>query len=137
MAPLLRPRGFWDYAVFGLAMSGALLLMFWLESSNGVGWLDCAVALLAAALFVFGVIATRQGEKAIWLTRPTRVAYLLIFLGVFALVFGAIYVDAYLLHREDITSTRVRHDTIIAIVLLFGTLWSWRRRLFAKPGAPS
>lgn len=34
------PRGFWDYALFALIMTGAILFLFWLEASDGVGRAD-------------------------------------------------------------------------------------------------
>lgn len=128
MIPLPKPRGFWDYALFALAMTGALVLLFWSEASDGISWTDAALALAAAALFVFGVIVARRGEKAAWMARPAWHAYLLACLGAFVLVFGAIYADAYLLHRTDITCKRLRDDAILALVLTAGTLWSLRRR---------
>ena len=132
MIPLPKPRGFWDYALFALVMTGVLVPLFWLEASDGVGWADGALALAAAALCVLGIILTRRGEKATWIVRPTWYAYLLASLGAFVLIFGAIYADSYLLHRADITSKRLRHDAIFAIVLTAGTLWSSRRRRSAS-----
>src|SRR5215831_601747 len=42
--------------------------------------------------------------------------------------FGAIYADAYLLHRWDITSSRLRHDVVLASGLSAVMLWFLRRR---------
>jgi uncharacterized membrane protein len=109
-------------------MTGALVFLFWLEASDGVGWADAALAFAGAVLFVFVTILARRGEKATWMARPTWHAYLLAALGAFVLMFGAIYADAYILHRRDITSNRLRHDTVLAIVLTAATLWSSRRR---------
>ncbi|HEX7961154.1 MAG TPA: hypothetical protein VF493_14610 [Terriglobales bacterium] len=128
MIPVLKPRGFWDYALFALVMTGVLVVLFWLDASDGVGWADAALALAAAVLFVVATILARRGEKATWVVRPTWHAYLLGNLGAFVLVFGAIYADSYLLHRTDITSKRLRHDTVLAAVFTIGTLWSSRRR---------
>ena len=41
---------------------------------------------------------------------------------------GAIYADAYLFHRGDITSSRLRSDMVLAVVLTAVMLWSLRRR---------
>jgi uncharacterized membrane protein len=132
MIPLPKPRGFWDYALFALVMTGGLEFLFWLESSDGVGWADTALAFAGAVLFVFATVLARRGEKATWTARPTWLAYLLVALGTFVLMFGAIYADAYILHPRDITSSRFRHDMAFAIVLTAGMLWSSRRRLPAK-----
>ena len=132
MIPLPKPRGFWDYALFALVMTGALVFLFWLEASDGVGWADAALAFAAAVLFVFAVILARRREKTQWIAQPTWHAYVLALLGGFVLMFGAIYADTYLLHRRDITSSRLRHDIVLAIVLTAGTLWSSRRRLRAR-----
>jgi threonine/homoserine efflux transporter RhtA len=129
MIPLPKPRGFWDYALFALAMTGALMFLFWLEASDRISWTDAALAFAAAVLFVFGVILARRAEKATWIAQPTRYAYLLAVLGSCGLMFGAIYADAYLLHRRDITPSRLRHDMVLAVVVTAGMLWSFRRRL--------
>ena len=128
MIPLPKPRGFWDYTLFALIMTGVLVFLFWLEASKGVGWADAALACAAAALFVFATILARRGEKARWIAQPTWRVYVLAALGAFAVMFGAIYADAYLLHRRDITSKRLWNDMVLAIVLTAGTLWSSRRR---------
>jgi hypothetical protein len=128
MIPLPKPRGFWDYAIFALMMTGALVFLFWLEASDGIGWADAVLACAAAVLLVFAIILARRGEKARWIAQPTWHAYVLAPLGAFALMFGAIYADGYLLHRTDITSNRLWHDMVLAIGLTAGTLWSSRRR---------
>jgi hypothetical protein len=56
MIPLPKPRGFWDYALFAFVMAGALVFLFWLEASDGVGWADAAFAFAGAVLFVFATI---------------------------------------------------------------------------------
>lgn len=132
MIPLPKPRGFWDYALFALIMTGALVFIFWLDASDEVGWADAALALAAAVLFVFAIILARRGEKATWIAQPTWHAYLLAVLGGFTLMFGAIYADAYLLHRRDLTSTRLWNDMVLAIVLIAGMVWSSRRRTASK-----
>jgi len=128
MIPLPKPRGFWDYALFALVMTGALVFLFSLEASDGVGWADAAFAFAGAVLFVFATILARRREKATWIARPTWYAYLLAALGAFVLIFGVTYADAYILHRRDINSSRLWHDVVLAIVLIAGTLWASRRR---------
>jgi peptidoglycan/LPS O-acetylase OafA/YrhL len=132
MIPLPKPRGFWDYALFTLAMTGLLLFFFWFEASGGVGWADGALAASAATLLVSAIVLGRRGEKAKWITQQTWPALAIGAYGVFVWMFGAIYADAYLLHRSDITSNRIRHDVVLAIVLPGAMLWSLRRRFRAK-----
>jgi drug/metabolite transporter (DMT)-like permease len=132
MTPFPKPRGFWDYALFALAMTGALVFLFWLEARDGIGWADAALACAAAVLLVFAIIFARRGEKARWIAQPTWYAYVLAALGAFALMFGAIYADGYLLHRRDITSNRLGHDMVLAIVVTAGTVWSFLRRHRSK-----
>lgn len=127
MIPLPKPRGFWDYALFALLMTGLLMFSFWLEASDAVGWADTALAFATAVLCVFAIVLART-EKATWIAQPTRSAYLLAVLGAFGIVFGAIYADAYLLHRRDITSGRFHHDAVWGVLLTAVTLWSSRRR---------
>ena len=128
MIPLPKPRGFWDYAIFALAMTGLLLFLFWIEASDGVRWADAMLAFAAAVLFVLAVIFVRRGEKAKWIKQPRWYVPLLAVLGTFALMFGAVYADAYLLHGRAITSSRLRHDMVLAVVLTAVMLWSFRRR---------
>jgi uncharacterized membrane protein len=130
MIPFPKPRGFWDYALFALVMTGALLVMFWLEASDGVGWADAALAFTAAVLCVMAIVLVRRREKATWMAQPTWYAYLLAVLGAFGLTFGTIYADAYLLHHRDITSSRLRHDMVLAVLTAVTAvmLWSLRRR---------
>jgi hypothetical protein len=121
MIPLPKLRGFWDYALFALIMTGMLAFLFWLEASDGVGWPDRALACMAAVLFVFATVLARRGEKARWIAQPTWHAYILVCLGTFALMFSAIYADAYLLHRRDLTSNRLRHDIVPAATNILPT----------------
>jgi Phage integrase family len=132
MIRLPKPRGFWDYALFALVMTGALMFFFLLEASDRVGWADAALAFVAAVLFVFTVILARRAEKAKWIAQPTLYACLLAGLGAFGLMFGAVYADAYLFHRRDITSSRLRHDMVFAVTFTAVMLWSSRRRLPAR-----
>jgi H+/Cl- antiporter ClcA len=132
MIPLPKPRGFWDYALFALTITGALVFMFWLDRSDGVGWPDAALALTAAVLFVFAIILARRGEEATWIVHPTWKVYALAAIGAFVLLFGALYADIYFLHPKDFTSKRLSRDVVAAIAGTTGTLWSLRRRLPAK-----
>ena len=132
MIPLPKPRGFWDYALFALPMTGMLMLLFWLEASDAISWTDAALASAVAVLFVFTTILARRGERAKWITQPTLHAHALVLLGTLVLIFGAMYADAYLFHRRDITPNRLRHDIEFSILFTVGMLWSSRRRLRAK-----
>lgn len=133
MIPLPKPRGFWDYALFALIMTGLLMCLFWVEVSDAVGWTDAALAFAAAVLCVFAIILARRAERATWIARPTWYVNLLAVLGVIGLVFGAIYADTYLLHRRDITSSRLRHDIVFAGVLTAAMLFQLRRRPVSTP----
>ena len=128
MIPLPKPRGFWDYALFAMMMTGGLVFLFWLEARERIGWADAAFAFASAVLFVFATILARRGEKATWIARPTWHAHLLVYVGAFVLMFGTIYMDGYILHRREITSNRLWHDVLLAIVVTAGTLWSSRRQ---------
>ena len=136
MIPFPKPRGFWDYALFASMMAPALWLLFWVEASDRVGWPDAVLACGAAVLFVFATILARRGEKATWIAHPTWQAYLLVSVGAFALIFGAIYADAYLLHRRDITPKRIWDDITFALILTAGFLWSFQRRFRANRQLP-
>ena len=109
-------------------MSGVLLLLFWTESSTGGGWRDSAVAFLTAVLFALGVITARRAERAAWTKEPTRTAYLLAFFGASAALFGAIRVDAGLLHRGDLTTNRLVRDSIVTMSVVLVSLWSLRKQ---------
>ena len=129
MIPLPKPRGFWDYALFALVLTGPLLFLFWLEASDGVGWADAALAFAAAVLCVLAIVLSRRGETAKWIAKPARYAHLIIIaLGAFGWMFGAIYADSYLFHRGDITSSRLRSDMVLAVGLTAVMSWSSRRR---------
>ena|SRR5579862_9702698 len=128
MIPLPKPRGFWDYAIFAMAMTGLLLLLFWMEASDGVGWADAALAIAAAVLCVLAIVFARRGEKATWIGQSTRYTHLVAVLGSGGLMFGSLYADGYLLHRRDISSSRLWHDIVLAVVLTPAMLWSLRRR---------
>jgi hypothetical protein len=131
MIPLPKPRGFWDYALFALGISVLLVFLFWVEASNGLGWADVVVALAAAVLFVVAAMLGRRGEKAKWIAQPTWRVHLLATSGAFVLLFGVMYADAYLFHRWDITSNRLRHDMVLAVVLTAAAVWTSRRGPYA------
>jgi hypothetical protein len=128
MSPFPKPRGFWDYALFALFMTGLLLVLFWIDATDGVGWADALLAVAAAVLFVLEVILVRRGEKAKWIAQPTWRVHLLAALESLVLVFGAVYADAYLLHRKDITPDRLRHAMVPVIVAVTMALWTSLRR---------
>jgi hypothetical protein len=128
MIPLPKPRGFWDYALFSLFMTGLLMLLFWVETGDAVGWTDAALAFATAVLGVFAIILVRRAEKATWITRPSRYVNILAILGATAVMFGAIYADTYFVHRREITSRRLRYDTVFAGVFTTVMVWSLRRR---------
>jgi hypothetical protein len=130
MIPLPKPRGFWDYALFALMMTGLLSFLFWLEASDGVGWADAALASASAVFLVFAIILARRGEKAAWIKQPTWHVYPAAALGVLAVMFGAIYADAYLLHHRDLAPNRLRRDVVVAIVSTAGIVSSLLRRFF-------
>ena len=123
-----KPRGFWDYALFALFMTGVLLALFWIEATDGLGWADALLAVAAAVLFVLGVILARRGEKAKWITQPTWRVSFLAALGALVLLFAAVYADAYLLHHRDLTSDRLRRDMVAVMVAVAVALWTSLRR---------
>jgi hypothetical protein len=106
MIPLPKPRGFWDYALFALLLTGLLVALFWFEASDGVGWADAALAFAAAVLCVLAIVLAGRNEKASLIVRSTWQANQLGAIGAFLLMFGAIYAAAYILHRRDITASR-------------------------------
>jgi hypothetical protein len=128
MIPLPKPRGFWDYGLFALAMTGGLSLIFWLHATAGVGLGDVVIAFAASLLFVFGVIVARRKEKAKWIARPTWRVSVFATLGAYVMMFGAVYADTYFLHRADITPKRLRRDAIVALTVLGGMFWGFLRR---------
>jgi hypothetical protein len=62
--------------------------------------------------------------------RPTWKAKLLVSFGAFLLSFAAIYANAVILHREDITDSRTGHLMVPGIVMLIVVLLPVRRRTF-------
>ena len=132
MIALPKPRGFWDYALFALIMTGLLVFLFWLDARDGLRWADAVLAFATAVLFVVAVIVARRREKAKWIAKPTWHVPLVANLGTFVLLFGAMYADSYFFHREDIPSSRLRHDIVLAIVLSASMTWTsrirWRHR---------
>src|ERR1700744_5955924 len=108
MLPLPKPRGFLDYALFGLMLTCALELMFWVNSVNGIGWRDAVLAVVVAVLTVSLIILIRRGEKARWIASPSWKANALVTLGAIVWMFGVFYADALLLHRRGITFKELR-----------------------------
>jgi glucan phosphoethanolaminetransferase (alkaline phosphatase superfamily) len=127
MSPFPKPRGFWDYGLFALAMTGGLLLLFWVDATDRLRWTDVLLAAAGAVLLVLLIIIMRRREKARWIAHPTWRMQLLVTLGVLFLLFGIVYADAYLLHRREIASDRLQH-AVIPMVALATTLWASRRR---------
>jgi|SRR5450631_1847604 hypothetical protein len=109
-------------------MTGLLVFLFWVDATDGLGWADAVLAFMAAVLFPLAIILARRGEKARWTAQSSWHVHLVASLGALMLMFGVMYADAYLLHRRDITSNRVRHDMVLAIVVTATTLWTSRRR---------
>lgn len=130
MIPLPKPRGFWDYALFALMMTGMLSFLFWMEANDDIGWADVALAFASAVFLVFATILARRGEKAAWIKHPTWPVYPLVALGVLAVMFGAIYADAYLLHRKALTPSRLRREAVVAIVSSAAVVSSLLRQFF-------
>jgi hypothetical protein len=115
-------------------MTGLLMFLFWVEASDAVGWTDAALAFAAAVLCVFAIFLARRAERATWIARPTWCVNLSAVLGAISLILGAIYADTYLLHRRDMTSSRLRHDIVLAGVVTAAMLWSpLRRRPVSTP----
>lgn len=112
-----KPRGFWDYTLFALAMTLFLMFLFWIDVSSRVGWADAVLASATAVLLVFVIILARRGEKARWIAQPTWHVDLMAMLGAVALTLGSMYADGYILHRTDITSNWLRRNTVITIVV--------------------
>lgn len=133
MVPFPKPRGFWDYALFALFMTGLLMLLFLIEASDGIGWTDAAFAGSAAALFVFATIFARRAEKGKWIVQPAWYARALVALGSFIFILGALYGDTYLLHHNSLIRTSLWHDVVLGIVLIAWFVWSPLRRFRAKP----
>jgi len=112
-----KPRGFWDYALFALALTVALFSVFWMNARFEISWTDAALAFGESVLCVFVIILARRSEKAHWIAHPTWLIYPLASLGACGLLFAAIYSDAYFLHRSSITSGWLSKITFIVILL--------------------
>jgi uncharacterized membrane protein YfcA len=128
MLPLSKPRGFWDYGLFALAMTGLLLFLFWSDASDGIRWADATFAFAVAVSSVFAIMLSRRREKAKWIPQPTWLVYSLAALGSIALMSGAAYADAYLLHRGKVNSGKLSDDLLYAIIFTSVMLWSSRKR---------
>lgn len=137
MIPHPKPRGFWDYALFALLMSGILMCLFWSEIGHGIGWADAALALAAAVLCALAIILARRNERATWIGRPSSwKANLLVALGSFLFVIGALYADRYILHRMDVTASQIHRDVALGIALSIAASLSFRNRHTARPQLP-
>jgi threonine/homoserine efflux transporter RhtA len=132
MSPFPKPRGFWDYALFALALTGALFFLFWMEARDKVSWPDAALAFGAAVLCVLAIILARRNEKARWIAHPTWHFYPLASLGACGLLFGTIYADAYLLHPSEINSSWIRLNTSIVIAMMVVMSLSFLRQYRSK-----
>jgi hypothetical protein len=128
MSPFPKPRGFWDYALFALVMTGGLLLLFWVDARDRLSWPDVPFAATGAILLVLAIITMRRGEKAKWIAHPTWRVTLLVTLGVVSLLFGIVYADAYLLHAREITSDRLQDNVTAIVVAIAATFWASRRQ---------
>ena len=128
MVALPSPRGFWDYALFALILAGLLMGLFWLEIGGGIGLADAGLALVTSMLGVFIVILARQSEKAKWVSRPTRRVHLLAAVGTCLFIFGALFADAYILHRREISARMFRDDLVPFGVAVTAVLLPTRKR---------
>ncbi len=98
-----------------------------------MGLVGAMLPLVAAAtLAVSAIVLGRRGEKSKWIAQQPWPALAIVSFGKFVWMFGAIYADAYLFHRRDLTSNRRQHDLVLAIVVPCAVLWSLRRRLRSK-----
>jgi hypothetical protein len=104
MIAALKPRGFLDYGLFALMLTGMLMVIFSYETSGGIGWADAALALAAAVFGILAIILVRRKEKAAWIARPTWQIGLLLSLGASSFIVGAICADSYLLHRRSLAA---------------------------------
>ena len=121
-----KPRGFWDYGLFAIFLAGLLTLLFWVEVGR-YGWPDAVFAFLAALFFVFAIILVRRNETAAWIRQPSSPLGLWVSLGMAPFVFGAIYLDAFLLHRNQMPAGRFRINVVVWLVLVFSMLLQFRR----------
>jgi len=122
MITLPELRGFWGYALFALIFTGILSAMFWLRASDRVGWADAGLAFALVVLIALGSTFARR--KAPWIKEPTWRADFIAALVAFTLTFGALYADAYLLHRRDITARRFWDDVALFAILLIARMMS-------------
>ena len=123
-----KPRGFWDYALFAFLLTGSLLFLFWSEASDGIRWGDATLALTVAILSVVAIVLSRRREKAKWMRQPTWFVYSVATLGTIAVMYGAAYADAYLLHRGKVNSGKLSDNLVYAVIFAAVMLWSSRKR---------
>lgn len=123
-----KPRGFWDYALFALFVTGLLLLVFWSSSTYHIDWFDAAFALVIAIFLALGIVFGRRREKAEWIKHPSwRTSFIACF-ATCAFLLAAEYAHAYFLHRTTIATGQLRHDLIFIVVLSAALPWWLRRR---------
>jgi len=123
-----KPRGFWDYAIFVLFMTGLLLLVFWTSSAYRIVWTDAAFAFVVATLVTLCIVAARRNEKAKWIKRATWRTAFIVCITLSVLFYAADYAHGYLLHHTTITAYQLRHDLISSLLLSAWMSWWWHRR---------
>ena len=122
-----KPRGFWDYALFALLMTG-LLLLVWSFSTYRIVWTDAAFAFVVATLLAACIVAVRRNEKAKWIKRATWRTVLIVYITLSVLFYATDYARGYLLHHTTITAYQLRHDLISSLLLSAWITWWWHRR---------
>ena len=85
----------------------------------------------------FSYYPARRNEKAVWIVRPTWRADLLAVLSASLLVVGAIYADAYILHRRDITAGRFRHDIVLGVAVSTPVLCRYEDKILQGVSRPN
>jgi drug/metabolite transporter (DMT)-like permease len=113
----IKPRGFVDYGLFALLLSGMLVLLFWIQIGKEFGWVDCALALAAAIAFVFLIVLARRNEKAAWTAAPNWVSSLLIVMGTCFYFASVLMADSFFLHRGRLTAGRMELDVVVFSVV--------------------
>lgn len=113
---------------FGVHPSGETVWLFGLLPHEEGQGADARLALAAAVLSVLGIVLARRNEHAAWIARPMWYLRLLFSLGALALIFGAMYADAYTLHRRDLTPRRLSRDVCVGVAMAIAVAWSLRRQ---------
>lgn len=132
MIARIKPRGFTDYGLFALLLSGLFALLFWIEAGKEFRWADSALAPTAAIVGVFLIILTRSNERAAWIVTQNWPFRLLIFIGICFYSVLVLCADSFLLHRGPLTDGRFERDIVIVLVpagIAVGvSLRQWRRQ---------